>query len=74
MMPAPASAARARAGIGPEKQLVILVSFADQDPVGSTAADWAEKYFGKDTRSVADYYDEASGGKFALEPAEESSG
>ena len=52
---------------------MILVSFEDQEPVGSTEADWAEKYFG-DQESVADFYDQASGGQFTLAPAAESFG
>lgn len=61
------------AGQGDDKELVILVQFADRAPVGSTPAQWADEYFGA-SGSVDDFYDEASGGKFGLTPATETSG
>lgn len=61
------------AGVGDDKELVILVSFADQDPVGSTPAEWHDEYFGADG-SVDAFYDEASKGQFGLLPATETSG
>ena len=52
---------------------MILVSFADQDPVGSTQDDWAAKYF-TGPGSVNAFYDEASQGQYGLNPATETSG
>ena len=52
---------------------MILVSFADQDAVGSDQDDWANRYFGA-SDSVDDFYDEASDGQFGLAPAADTSG
>lgn len=60
-------------GIGGQKSLVILASFANRGPVGSTEAQWAAKYFGA-SGSVAAYYRKASFGKFNLTPAAETFG
>jgi M6 family metalloprotease-like protein len=60
-------------GVGDDNELVILVSFADQDPVGSTEAEWAARYFGA-ADSVDDFYDEASAGQFGLTAAAENCG
>ena len=35
-------------GRGKQRLLVLLVSFADQGPVGSTEATWADRYFGRE--------------------------
>ena len=76
---APAPAARVtpprapKAGAGADNELVILVSFEDQEPVGSTEDDWAKKYFGEQD-SVAAFYDQASGGQYTLAPAAENFG
>ncbi len=76
---APAPTAKAtqaetpKAGVGDDDELVILVSFADQDAVGSDQDDWASRYFGA-SDSVDDFYDEASGGQFGLTPAADTSG
>ncbi len=60
-------------GRGKQRLLVILVSFADQGPVGSTEATWAERYFGA-SGSVAAYYRQNSFNRFRLRPAAESDG
>ena len=60
-------------GRGKQRLLVILVSFADQGPVGSTEATWADRYFGA-SGSVAAYYRQNSFNKFRLRPAAESDG
>ena len=62
-----------KAGTGDDTELVILVSFADQDPVGSTQDDWSAKYF-TGPGSVNAFYDEASQGQYGLNPATETSG
>ena len=75
----PAASAKAtqaetpKAGTGDDKELVILVQFANQAPVGSTEAEWATHYFGA-TGSVDDFYEEASGNQFGLSPAAETCG
>ncbi len=58
---------------GTQPVLVILVEFADQAPVGTTAADWAERLFGA-SRSARDYYREVSYGQLLLAPATEAHG
>lgn len=63
----------APANIGTQKVLVLLVSFANQGPVGTSAADWNAKYFGS-TGSIKSYYAEASYNKLNLVPAAESYG
>jgi M6 family metalloprotease-like protein len=60
-------------GRGKQRSLVILVSFADRGPVGSTEAMWAERYFGA-SGSVAAYYRQNSFNRFRLRPAAESDG
>src|SRR4051794_82641 len=60
-------------GLGDDKELVILVKFNNQNPVGSTEAQWANHYFGA-TGSVDDFYEEASTNKFGLAPAAENCG
>jgi hypothetical protein len=50
------SRASAKANIGTQKVLVLLVQFSDQAPVGSDDATyWHDLYFGA-TNSVKDYY------------------
>jgi M6 family metalloprotease-like protein len=58
---------------GTQRNLIILVRFLDQAPVGSTPTQWNNKFFGT-TDSVQDYYQEASYGKLTMAPAAESSG
>ena len=58
---------------GSQKSLVLLVEFADQASMGSTPAQWSDKFFGP-TNSVRDYYNEVSYGKLSLDPAAESNG
>ncbi|MEO6207444.1 MAG: M6 family metalloprotease domain-containing protein [Candidatus Limnocylindrales bacterium] len=65
----PGSAGPGRS-IGSQPTLVILVQFANQRSVGSTAADWARRFFGA-SNSVRDYYDEASYGNLSITPAKE---
>ena len=60
-------------GTGDDKELVILVQFANQSSLGSTEAQWANHYFGP-TGSVDNFYDEASTGQFGLAPAAENCG
>lgn len=61
------------AGTGDDKELVILVQFANQASVGSTETQWADHYFGA-TGSVDDFYEEASQNVFGLAPAAETCG
>jgi M6 family metalloprotease-like protein len=61
------------AGTGDDKELVILVKFTNQAPVGSTEAEWANHYFGA-TGSVDDFYEESSENQFGLAPAAENCG
>jgi M6 family metalloprotease-like protein len=68
----PAAPAAPMAGTGVDTELVILVDFTDS-PSHTTQAEWASEYFGP-TGSVNAFYDEASGGQYGLEPAQESSG
>lgn len=58
--------------LGTQHELVILVDFANQDPL-TTPADWNNRFFGP-TESVADYYDEVSYGQLTIAPAAETSG
>lgn len=51
----------------------ILVQFANQAPVGSTATDWVNRAFGAGN-SVAAYYNEVSYGKLHIVPANETHG
>ncbi len=60
-------------GTGSQPELVILVSFPDQPPVGSTEDQWAAAYFGAGY-TVASYFQQNSFGKFALTPAAETGG
>jgi M6 family metalloprotease-like protein len=59
--------------IGTQKSLVILASFPNQPPLGSTPAQWSTKFFGANN-SVKDYYNEVSYGKLNIAPATESHG
>ena len=61
------------AGTGDDKELVILVQFANRASVGSTETQWSDHYFGA-TGSVDDFYEEASGNVFGLAPAAETCG
>ncbi|HET6939184.1 MAG TPA: M6 family metalloprotease domain-containing protein [Nocardioides sp.] len=60
-------------GVGDDHELVILVDFADQAPVGTTQEDWADRYFGT-SDSVDDFYEEASKGQFGLTPVHDTDG
>jgi M6 family metalloprotease-like protein len=60
-------------GTGTQPTLVILVSFANQAPVGTTEATWANTYFGP-AGSANAYYQAASFGHFGLSPAAETGG
>ena len=61
----------APAATGTQAVLVLLVSFSNQDPVGSTAAQWSEQFFGA-SHSAKDYYREVSYNQLSLIPATES--
>jgi M6 family metalloprotease-like protein len=61
----------AASGIHPT--LVLLVAFTDRGPVGSSAADWANHFFGP-SQSAKHYYESVSYGRFALGPARETHG
>lgn len=67
------AAAPARPNTGTQRALVILVEFEDQASYGTTVEQWHERFFGE-SDSVRDYYDEASYGALAIEPAAESHG
>ena len=67
------SPALATPNTGSQKNLVILVQFADQASKGSTPAQWSDKFFGP-ANSVKDYYDEVSYGKLTMDPAAEGHG
>jgi len=71
--PEPQGPSLASPNTGTQKQLVILVKFADQAPVGSTPAQWRSKFFGA-SESVKHYYQEASYGKLNIAPAAETHG
>jgi M6 family metalloprotease-like protein len=58
---------------GTQKVLVLLASFSNRAPVGSTAAQWASLFFGAGN-SIRDYYLEASYGQLTLSPAGEAHG
>ena len=60
-------------GLGKQPALVILVSFTDRAPVGSTESSWADHFFGAG-KSVATYYRQNSFNAFRLVPAAETSG
>jgi M6 family metalloprotease-like protein len=60
-------------GRGKQPLLVILASFTDQGPVGSSEATWADQYFGA-SGSVAAYYRQNSFNRFRLRPAQETRG
>lgn len=57
---------------GTQDVLVVLVEFTDQ-ALATSAADWADLFFGPD-QSVADYYADASFGALDLVPAPETQG
>jgi M6 family metalloprotease-like protein len=60
-------------GQGRQPLLVILVSFSDRAPVGSSEAAWAAQYFGS-RGSLAAYYRDNSFNMLQLVPARETSG
>lgn len=51
--------------------LVILASFTDQPSLGTTPAQWHDRFFGP-SRSLRDYYGEASDGALDVQPATET--
>lgn len=53
--------------------LVILAQFTDRPSLGTTPAQWHERFFGAG-KSVQDYFEKASYGAFSLTPAVETSG
>jgi M6 family metalloprotease-like protein len=53
--------------------LVILVEFNDRTPIGASAADFQQAFFGTG-RSVASYYHDVTFGALAMGPAAESHG
>ena len=59
--------------LGTQPALVILTQFADQSSLGTTPLAWEQRYFGL-PNSVRAYYDEVSGGEFAVGRAAETSG
>jgi M6 family metalloprotease-like protein len=61
------------ANTGTQRSLVILVQFADQRSLGTTPAQWNNRFFGA-TESARDYYSEVSYGALDLQPAAETSG
>ena len=71
--PSAPSGAPSPANLGTQRSLVILVQFADQPSLGTTAAQWNARFFGT-SDSVSDYFDEVSYGRLAIAPALESHG
>lgn len=65
LQPAPAT--------GAPPALVILAQFTDRPSLGTTPAQWHERFFGAG-KSVRDYFEKASYGAFSLTPAVETSG
>jgi M6 family metalloprotease-like protein len=68
-----ATPAQASPNTGTQRSLVILVKFTDQEPLGSSRAQWGTRFFGS-ANSIKDYYGEVSYGKLNLAPAAESHG
>jgi M6 family metalloprotease-like protein len=62
-----------RPNSGSQRSLVILVEFADQPSLGTTPAQWRERFFGA-ADSVRDFYEQASYGALEIEAAAESHG
>ena len=67
------SPAQPAGNVGTQKVLVLLVSFSDRAPIGSTAAQWANLFFGA-SNSIRDYYREVSYGQLTMSAAGESHG
>jgi M6 family metalloprotease-like protein len=65
--PAPAPAT------GTAPTLVILAQFTDRPSLGTTPAQWNDRFFGPG-KSVHDYYDKNSRGQLDIVPANDSSG
>ncbi|MBI4917706.1 MAG: M6 family metalloprotease domain-containing protein [Acidobacteria bacterium] len=61
------------AGTTVQPLLVILVQFTDRAPVGATAAEFRDAFFGA-SLSVADYYRDATFGKLEMTPVADSQG
>ena len=59
--------------IGTQRALVILVRFADQASLGTTAANWNARFFGT-SESVSDYFKEVSFNNLTIAPAAETCG
>ena len=53
--------------------MILLVSFSDRGPVGSTPDQWSAQFF-RATNSAQDFYRQASYGQLTLVPAAESHG
>ena len=70
---APSPAAAGPLNHGTHPSLVILVQFANQASLGTTPADWHNRFFGP-SDSLSDYYDEVSFGNLAIGPASETHG
>jgi hypothetical protein len=69
----PAAQAGLRGNSGAQAVVVILVSFSDRSPVGTTPAQWSTAFFGP-APSAADFYSAVSYDQFTLIPAAEASG
>jgi len=70
---APTLDAAAPLNSGSHPSLVLLVQFANQASLGTTPADWHNRFFGS-SDSLADYYDEVSFGNVEFVPANETHG
>ena len=55
------------------RNLVILAEFTDQASLGTTPAQWSDRFFGP-SGSLKDYYEEVSYGQFTVLPAAETHG
>ncbi|WP_107765962.1 M6 family metalloprotease domain-containing protein [Nocardioides terrigena] len=70
---ASASDSMPAAATGAPPSLVILAEFTDRPSLGTTPAQWHDRFFGQG-KSVRDYFEKASYGAFTLTPAAETSG
>ena len=70
---APAADPSPAPAIGTAPTLVILTQFTDRTSLGTTPAQWHDRFFGPG-RSVRDYYDQVSRGQLTFTPANDSSG
>lgn len=62
--------------LGAGKVLIILTDFTPSTSLGTTEAQWSAEFFdnASGVKSVKNYYEQASFGKFTMEPAAESYG